>query len=217
MKIHPITPKELWLAQTALFVAITLQITSSVIGPGLHFGPHYFIIGAEIALAIIIAVSGHRRHLNTGVIHQPLAFLLLALMSVANIVSFILVASQLITSQLHVSGLELLTSALAIFLTNIIVFAFWYWEIDSPGLSGSHWSRHDMDFQFTQQQPGKADDWQPAFIDYLYLSLTNGINFAPADALPLTHKAKTLMGVQALLSVFTLALILARSVSVLGQ
>lgn len=98
------------------------------------------------------------------------------------------------------------------------MFALWYWEIDSPGLSGRKWSKHDQDFQFTQQDPGNTfPSWQPTFIDYLYLSLTNAINFAPADARPLTPQAKALMGTQALVSVFTLALVVARSVSILGS
>jgi hypothetical protein len=108
-------------------------------------------------------------------------------------------------------------AAIAIFITNIIVFALWYWEIDSPGLSGSKWSKNNQDFLFTQQDLGKDfANWQPSFIDYLYLSVTNAINFAPADSRPITHQAKVLMGTQALVSVFTLALILARSIGVLG-
>lgn len=218
MKRHPITTRELWIAQVALFVAILLQISVGVIGPGLSFDPHSVIIVVEIALAIIIGIGARRRHLGKAILHGPLTFLLLAILSMANVVSFVLVATSLIGSALSFSGPEVLTSALAIFLTNIIVFAFWYWEIDSPGLSGHRWSKHDMDFQFTQQEAASLfHGWRPGFVDYLYLSVTNAINFAPADARPLTHKAKALMAIQAMLSVFTLALVLARSVSILGQ
>lgn len=218
MKIPPITSRELWLAQTALFVAILLQVGVGLIGPGLNFDPHYLIIGAEAALAVIIGIGARRRHLNQAILHGPLTFLLLGLLSAANVVSFILVATSLISSTLSFTGPEVLISALAIFLTNIIVFSFWYWEIDSPGLSGHRWSKYDMDFQFTQQEPGsRFPEWRPGFVDYLYLSVINAINFAPADTRPLSHKAKSLMAIQAMLSVFTLALVLARSVSILGQ
>jgi uncharacterized membrane protein len=98
------------------------------------------------------------------------------------------------------------------------VFGLWYWEIDSPGLTRKHWSVHDKDFQFIQQdKPREFPGWQPTFADYLYLSLTNAINFAAADTRPLSHSAKLLMGTQALVSVFTLAVVIARSVSILGQ
>src|SRR5882724_1538962 len=148
MKPNPITSSELWLAETALFGAILLQIGVGFIGPGLLLDPHYPTIVVEVALAIIIGIGAKRRHLGKTVLHGPLTFLLLALLSAANIISFVLVASSLITSTLSFTGPEVLVSALAIFLTNIIVFSFWYWEIDSPGLSGRRWSKHDMDFQF---------------------------------------------------------------------
>ncbi len=217
MTAHPITRKELWLAEAALLVAIALQVGVWAIRPGLTVGPQQLIIPIELALAVIIALSAPSRHTVTKGIHRPLSFLLMGLISAANISSFVLAAKSLITTHAHLSGQELLISAVAILLTNIIVFALWYWEIDSPGLSGKRWSRHDKDFQFTQQDLSRDfPGWQPGFADYLYLSLTNAVNFAPADTKPLTAQAKALMGVQAIVSVVTLALVVARSVSILG-
>lgn len=217
MKIHPISRAELWLAQIVLFVAILLQVVAWAINPELTYGPHGLIVGTEVALSVIIGLSASRRHVQPTRLYRGLSFMLMGLISFANVISFFLVARLLIIGDVVLSGRELILSALAIFLTNIIVFALWYWEIDSPGLSGHKWSKHDKDFQFTQQDIGEDfKDWQPTFIDYLYLSVTNGINFAPADARPITATAKSLMGTQALISVFTLALILARSVSILN-
>ncbi|HTE21909.1 MAG TPA: hypothetical protein VK674_02605 [Candidatus Limnocylindria bacterium] len=217
MKVHPISRTELWLAQGALFVAILLQVAAWAINPELTLGPHNLIVGTEVALSIIIGMSAGKRHIRPNPVYRTLSLLLLGLISVANIISFFLVSRLLISERLTLSGRDLIMAAVAIFLTNIIVFALWYWEIDSPGLTGRKWSRHDKDFQFTQQDlPKDFPDWQPGFIDYLYLSVTNAINFAPADAKPITTQAKCLMGIQALVSVFTLALILARSVSILN-
>jgi len=217
MKIHPISRGELWLAQGALFMAILLQIGVWAVNPELTYGPHNLILITEVALSVIIGLSAGQRHKRMGGPYRLLSFLLLGLISLANITSFFLVAQLLVFTDKVVSGRELLVSALAIFLTNIIVFALWYWEIDSPGLSGSKWSRHDKDFQFVQQDLGKDfRNWQPKFIDYFYLSLTNAINFAAADTRPITPQAKSLMGTQALVSVFILALVLARSVSILN-
>lgn len=218
MTIHPISRTDFWIAQSALFVAIVLQIGVWVLKPSLTFGPQYLIIATEVALAVIIGLGAPRRHTHKVSLHRPLTFLLMGLISLANISSLILVANGLISAHAHFSGRELLVSAIAIFLTNIIVFSLWYWEIDSPGLSGKKWSKHDKDFQFTQQELNKDfPNWQPSFMDYLYLSLTNAINFAAADTKPITKQAKALMGIQALVSVFTLALVLARSVSILGS
>jgi hypothetical protein len=217
MKVHPIGRGELWVAQIVLFIAILLQIAVWAINPDLTYGPHGVIVVTELALSVIIGIGASRRHIAPHSLYRTLSFLLLGLISFANIVSFILVARLLIIGNQVLSGRELLVAALAILLTNVIVFALWYWEIDSPGLTGSKWSKHDKDFQFIQQDMGRDFvGWQPTFVDYLYLSLTNAINFAPADARPITHGAKLLMGTQALVSVFTLALILSRSISILN-
>ncbi len=217
MKIHPIRRSELWLAQAALVFAIILQIASWNLSLELSNGPHGFIVLTEVILLGIIGLSASNRHLKPSRLYRTLSIVLLGIITLANVDSFFLVIKLLLTEGRVLSGRELIISALAIFITNIIVFALWYWEIDSPGLTGRKWSIHHKDFQFTQQDmPNEFPNWQPTFIDYIYLSITNAINFAPADSKPITSQAKMLMGTQALVSVFTLALILARSVSILN-
>jgi uncharacterized membrane protein len=214
--IHRISSQELLQAQLALFAAIALQVVVGAINHRLLVG-QFVIIPTEVILALLIGftVNGESNH-KRG-LHHGFALLLLGLISFANITSLMLVLESLIRGGNAVNGLELLLSALAIFMTNIIVFALWYWEIDSPGLTRRRWSEADKDFQFIQQDMKREfPGWQPAFLDYLYVSLTNAINFAPADTRPLTHAAKMLMGLQALVSVFTLALVIARSVTILG-
>lgn len=217
MKVHPISRSELWLAQSALIFAIILQVAAWHLSPELSYGPHGVIIITEVALLVIISLTASTRHIRPNSLYRTLSVILLGIISLANIDSFFLVVRLLLTEGLTLSGRELIVSAIAIFLTNIVIFSLWYWEIDSPGLSGRKWSKHDKDFQFTQQDMRRDfPDWQPSFVDYLYLSVTNAINFAPADAKPITAQAKLLMALQALVSVFTLALILARSVSILN-
>jgi uncharacterized membrane protein len=214
---HHISRKELMQAQLALLVAIALQLITRQIGSEILPGAQYAIIATELALVVLIGLTANTRQRHTRSVHHFFAVILLALISAANVGALVYVLHALIIDHGVINGLELLGSALAIFLTNIIVFALWYWEIDSPGLTRTNWSKFDKDFQFTQQDlEEEFPDWQPQFIDYFYLSITNAVNFAPADARPLTHQAKLLMAVQSLISVFTLALVIARSVSILG-
>lgn len=216
--MHKITRRELIQAQVALFAAILLQVIVSYVNHGIFFGSQTLIIGTEIALALIIGFTVNAQRAHDRGLHHNAALVLLGLISAANISSLITVLHMLVTGNTDVSGLELLSSAMAIFMTNIIVFALWYWEIDSPGLTRRRWTKSDKDFQFMQQnRPEEFKDWRPEFLDYLYLSLTNAVNFAPADTRPITHAAKMLMGSQAIISVLTLALVLARSVSILGS
>lgn len=213
-----IARRELVQAQIALFVAIALQVVVWAMNKQLLFGPQIMIISTEVVLAIVIGFTANVQTAGKRGVNHLVALVLLGLISAANVSSLILVLHSLIVNHVLVSGPGLLASALAIFLTNIIVFALWYWEIDSPGLTRKRWSKHDQDFEFTQQDMKKEfPGWHSEFLDYLYLSVTNAINFAPADARPLTHSAKVLMGTQALVSVFTLALVIARSVSILGS
>jgi uncharacterized membrane protein len=213
-----INKRELLHAQIALFAAIALQVIVWEINDELLVGPQYIIIPTELVLLVLIGFTSRIQSVRKRVEHHALTLSFLALISLANFSSLILVLNSLIVAHVDFNGAELLTSAIAIFMTNIIVYGLWYWEIDSPGLTGRRWTRQDKDLQFTQQDM-KQDfpDWHPTFFDYLYVSLTNAINFAPSDARPLTHMAKLLMGSQALISVLTLALVIARSVSILGQ
>ncbi len=215
---HRIGFGELVQAQLALLVAIGLQVLARRIGTDVVPGSHFFIIATELVLAVLIALTvNFKRESGKGMYHV-FAILLLGIISVANASGLIYVLHSLITQHGTVNGESLLASAVAIFMTNIIVFGLWYWEIDSPGLTRTRWSRHDKDFQFTQQNlKAEFPDWQPEFADYLFMSITNAVNFAPADTKPLTRQAKMLMALQALVSVFTLALLIARSVSILGS
>lgn len=216
--LHRIAKRELVHAQIALFVAIGLQLVVWEKNNELLVGPQYLIIPTEIFLAFIIGFTVNMHTARKRGFHHLFALILPALITVANISSLILVLDSLIGGGAAVDGTKLLVSALAIFATNIIVFALWYWEIDSPGLTRTRWSKSDKDFQFTQQNmKDEFPDWQPEFLDYLYLSLTSAVNFAPADTKPLTHSAKVLMGIQSLVSLFTLAVVIARSVSILGS
>lgn len=217
-RIQPhVSRGELYLAQFVLYVAIALQVSTWLTSGDLSYGPHPLIIISELVLVTLLGVSARHPQVLRRSLYRTLSFTMLALISAENISSIVLVLHLLVT-QTIVNGYELLGSAIAIFLTNIIVFALWYWEIDSPGLSGKKWSKHDKDFQFIQQDmPKDFPSWRPAFPDYLYLSVTNAINFAPADTRPITAQAKSLMGLQALVSLATLALVIARSVSILGS
>ncbi|HSX27426.1 MAG TPA: hypothetical protein VLG25_01450 [Patescibacteria group bacterium] len=218
MKHHRIAKKELFQAQVALFIAIGLQVLTRRLGTDVLPGSHYLIIATELVLAVFISFTINPRTDQGKGLHHLFAVILLGLISVANVSGLIFVIRSLITNGTVLVGQQLLATSVAIFITNIIVFALWYWEIDSPGLTRTHWSKHDKDFQFTQQDMSdELPDWQPQFGDYMYLSISNGINFASSDAKPITLQSKLLMASQALVSVLTLALLIARSVSILGS
>jgi uncharacterized membrane protein len=206
--MQPIKHNELWHAEATLFVAILLQLS---ISKHLQIGPHYLVAALLALLVLAIAFTAPRRHISGGGTHVTLATLLIAVVSLANAAELALLTKALVQGS-AIPGKSLLSGALAIFLTNIIVFGLWYWELDSPGLTGRR-TRKNEDFQFPQTENSGR---KPTFFDYLYVSLTNSTAFSPTDTMPLTHGAKSLMSIQALISLLTVVLVTARAVNILG-
>jgi uncharacterized membrane protein len=105
-----------------------------------------------------------------------------------------------------------------IWVTNVLIFAIWYWELDRGGPAARAAAlRKTPDFVFPQMtSPELAEpEWEPEFGDYLYLALTNATAFSPTDVLPYTRWSKMTMAVQALTSLSVGALIIARAVNIL--
>jgi uncharacterized membrane protein len=208
--MHPIGRKELWHAQLAIVLAILLQLT---VAKPLRIGPKFLVAVLELLLVVGISYTGPRRHQESARTHFTISVLLIGLVSLANAAELGLLIKALINGA-ALPGKSLLSGALAIFLTNIVMFGLWYWELGSPGLSGRHKQDAEHHFQFPQNQ--SRDNWRPHFTDYLYVSLTNATAFSPTDTMPLTHQAKSLMSIQALISLLTVVLVTARAVNILG-
>jgi hypothetical protein len=127
---------------------------------------------------------------------RPTSFGLIGLVTVANAWSAILLIGSLLRAQAGEEPGPLMASGGAIWLTNVIAFALWYWQLDRGGpVSRAHARRTLPDFQFVQMDhPALAhEDWEPAFLDYFYLSFTNATAFSPTDVMPLSRWAKMLM------------------------
>ena len=116
-------------------------------------------------------------------------------------------------------GGQLLVTAGAILLVNVIAFGLALWELDCGGpVARSTTPRRQPDIQFPQDEnPGLArDGWSPHLLDYVYVSLTNSIAFSPTDAMPLTRSAKSLMALQGAASAVTVLVVAARAINVIA-
>jgi uncharacterized membrane protein len=142
--------------------------------------------------------------------------LVIGVLALTNGISTILLV-HLILSGGKVTATRILASGAAIWITNVIVYALWYWEFDRGGpveraLSPSH----TPDFLFPQMGDPRLDpDWHATFVDYLYVSFTNAMAFSPTDTMPLTRWAKMLMLAQSGVSLVTVGLVAARAVNIL--
>jgi uncharacterized membrane protein len=150
---------------------------------------------------------------------RVLALSLLGVTVAANGASLLLLIRELVGRHQHLSGRELLAGALTVWLSNLIVFALWYWELDRGGPRRREFDGgRTPDFLFPQMTDAKElmPDWQPAFSDYLYTSSTNATAFSPTDTMPISGWAKLLMSMQAISSFVLVVLVTARAVNILN-
>lgn len=208
--------QQLWHVELAIAAAIVLQL---LLANQLTIGPKYLVAVMELFLLVGLRLTMRATHDRASRIRRIIGLTLTGLVSITNIGSLILVCHALINGTGDLNGKHLLVSAVSIYITNIILFGLWYWQLDGGGPGGRGTHRPPVDFLFPQMNtPARITEepnWQPTFFDYVYVSVTNATAFSPTDAMPLTHRAKLLMSIQALASLSTVALVAARAVNIL--
>jgi uncharacterized membrane protein len=204
-----------WPASLAIAVAIGLQVA---LPNHLALAPRWLLPSLEAAILIALMGANPRRINRTSPAIRAAAIVLIIVASLANAWS----AGSLITG--IVNGTEgkdattLLLTGAAIWVTNVIVFAFWYWELDRKGPAArANAVVVNPDFLFPQMtSPELAPpEWEPAFVDYLYTSFTNATAFSPTDVMPMSRWSKLTMMLQSCVSLATVALVVARAVNIL--
>lgn len=210
----PGRPELFWPAQLTVLAAIGLQL---LLPARLTVGPTWLMPALEGALLIGLSFASPRELEHEHPVRRGVALSMTALVSFANIYSLYLLIHLLLHSKVT-EGRQLIISGMLIWLTNFLIFALWNWELDRGG-PGKRAAGHDEppDFLFPQMSDDTIEpiDWRPQFIDYAYVSLTNATAFSPTDTMPLTPMAKTIMGIQGLVSLVTLGLVVSRAVNIL--
>ena len=212
--------ENLWPARAAILATVLLYVT---LPDRLTVGPVWIPPALELALLGALTVMAPVRHTTEARIQRSLSLCLLALINLANIGSLVLLIAALLNKGVAFQGVALdgqilLLASLQIWLTNILVFSLWYWDLDRGGPIARRRAHHrEPDFLFPQMTTPACtvEHWSPHFLDYLYVSFTNATAFSPTDTLPLTPWAKMLMMVQSLASLLTVALVAARAVNIL--
>jgi hypothetical protein len=184
----------------------------------LVMGPKGLVPGVEGVLLLGLVVTTPTRHHNQSPRLRALVVGLVGLVSLTTLVSLILLARYLLDAS-QPRGHALLFAGAVLWLTNVLIFGIWYWELDrgGPGRRLAADAGDSADFLFPQMLEHQlAPGWRPSFADYLYTSYTNATAFSPTDTLPLSGMAKLLMAVQSLIALVTVLLVVARAVNVLG-
>ena len=200
----------------AVAVAVLAQVLMRdriVLGP-LLLAP---VVEVALVVAIILgdgALRSRRRRVDL------LRYALALVLAISGTTSAFLLISDVIAVR-PVTVQQLLAEGLQILVVVTVGFALLFWQLDRGGPNGRVQQKVELtSFWFTQdairEYSDQFDSWQPRFLDYLYLSITNLVAFSPTDTMPLTRTAKMLMVWESVVSLATSAVVLARAVNILN-
>lgn len=220
MTVLGVGDRSRWQATGAVLLAVLLY---ALLPPRYTIGPAW--VAPVLVLVVLVPLLVMHVRSASWPAQRTASIALIAIVNFFNAVSVVLLVFDILTSH-HESGSELLKVGALIWLTNVLVFSMWFWELDGGGpyprsQYPSARDCPDADFLFPQMSADPTRgaciprDWKPQFVDYLYLGFTNATAFSPTDVMPLSPMAKMLMLAESMISLVTLALILARSVNIL--
>ena len=198
------------LAVGGLYTALPEELT---------MGPRWLFPAIILALLIPVVLSHHTGRHRLNIL---LGFTVDVVLTFGLIISVILLISALPAHR--ISPQVLLFSAAALWITNILVFALWYWRLDAGGPHQRDRRAKHLEGSFLFPQTTMSADalketgqqgWSPEFIDYLFLAFNTSTAFSPTDVPVLSKWAKILMMLQSLLSLLIIALLAARAVNIL--
>lgn len=205
-------------------VAVTtaLGIALQVFVPGKLqlVSPSWLFPAVQGALLVVLFTINPQRINRESRLMRWVSLTLAAMLSLANGWSVVWLAVGITQGTMGQKAGPLLTTGAVIWLTNVIAFSLWYWEFDRGGAAARALNVKNRypDFQYPQMiSPPDlvSPDWEPAFIDYLYLAFTNAAAFSPTDTMPMSRWAKVAMTVQSVISIVTVTLVVSRAVNIL--
>ena len=213
---HVVKPEPRWQALLALVAIGGIYLA---LPPWFTVGPTW-LLPVLIVVLLIPTVVSHRMGRHS--LNHALGIVINAIITLALIGSVILLVGAI---PVHKEArLSLLLSGAELWLTNVMVFALWYWRLDGGGPTvrdryrefGSH------SFVFPQMQIEKiergrfrVERWRPGFVDYLFIAFTTSSTFGPTDAPVLAHWAKVLTMCQIFISLSIVVLLISGAVGIL--
>ena len=170
-----------------------------------------------ILIGVLMAANPGRMERSSPVLRRT-GLCLIVVASLGNAWSVTQLVADISSGRDVGTATQLLASGGGVWLINVLTFAVWYWEFDRGGPTERALGTHHLpDLLFPQlTTPSMAPrDWEPQFVDYLYVAFTNSTAFSPTDTLPLSRWVKGVMLLQSLLSLVIAALVVAKAINAL--
>lgn len=214
--VQPIEPR--W--PVALTILVVLGLVT-VLPDRVCLFPDWFPSTVGIALLVpMAAVSLTNARARWLRIEHMIMLLFFGVAGVGNLVSLGYLINEMLNQSKELSGLQLLTSSIAVWVTNVFVFSLLYWQIDRGGPEArisNRRPRPDWLFPQVDLPEDVMPNWRSTFVDYLFLAFTTATAFSPTDALPLTPRAKLLMLLESSISLATIVVVVSRAINILGS
>lgn len=206
------TPEHRWPALIAIVIAVVIYV---LLPPHAEVIPRWIVPVVAAFLLIPLTILNPHRFTRETTWSRWMSIGLAFGLAVVNQVEVATIVVELLKGSADAPVVLLM--ALQVWVTNVIAFGLIYWELDRSGPFARRMTSEPdpPDFRFPQEDSGPTS-WQSGFFDYLYFSLSNQMAFSPTDAMPLTSRAKALMGIQAFTGYVLLALVIARAVNIVG-
>jgi uncharacterized membrane protein len=197
----------------AIVALIAIGVVYALLPQKVNGGPSWLLLTIEgvILLPVLISIlTGRRISLSSRRIGS------LILLGVVTLALSVAIVHLIFTLKKDLNGIQLLYTGFLLYICNTLVFSLWYWAVDGGGSDQRLLSEHRAyDFLFPQQMGGFDGVWIPHYIDYLYVAFTGATAFSPTDTMPLSHRAKFLMMLEAVLALLLISFVVSRAINII--
>ena len=213
---HPLRIETRWPAAFAV-LAVTLLLTMlpDRVRVAPVWAPYVLAIALIVPMAAIMLTHAPERWFRIERTIMLIVFLVAGM-----IADLTLLIAEMVRRSGEISGIQLLTSSVAMWVLNVLTFSLLYWQIDRGGPEArANKASPRPDWLFPQEGAPQdvPPEWRPTFVDYLFLGYSTATAFSTTDVMPLTSRAKLLMMLESAISLATIVAVMSRAINILGS
>jgi uncharacterized membrane protein len=198
-----------------------LHIELVVLPARIRLFPAWFVNIAAIAVLVSMAavpLTGATARWRS--FERAVVLFFIAIVGIGTLMGVASLIREMVTQSKALDGLQLLSSSVGMWVSNILTFSLLYWQLDRGGPEtrmNDAGIRPDWLFLQMDVPGGVPPNWRPKYVDYLYVAFSTATAFSPTDALPLTSRTKIMIMLESSISLTTIVVIAARAIGILGN
>jgi hypothetical protein len=215
---HPLRIETRWpvvVAVSAVTLLLTLLPDRVRVLP--VWAPYVPGIALIVPMVAVMLTRAQQRWLR---IERTVTLVFCVIAASGMIVDLTLLIAEMVRRSGAISGIQLLTSSVAMWILNVLTFSLLYWQIDRGGPEArANNASPRPDWLFPQEGAPQdvPPEWRPTFVDYLFLGYSTATAFSTTDLMPLTSRAKMLMMFESTISLVTIVAVMSRAINILGS